>query len=1739
MKSVQEYYSELRDINPGSLSGDQKKEMYRFLQTTKPEELRTVEDHQHFIEILQKLRMATADDMKLMGKNFLNMIQSVLSVGEDGLYSNHTRFFYELVQNVDDCDYENIEDCNLDIAFRFEKDPAQMIFTYNEKGFTPENVFSITGIAEKSKNVSSDKSEIGEKGIGFKSVFGIADKVRIQSGMFSFDLYKDNFTIPYPVYQKFEPVKGTKLILEMSGSKCRGIYDELVREYMKRDTLLNKNPILFLNKLTHLRMYFDDAFRYMEFNVQRRTPEPVGELSREQDIKVSVSLADHRNGTDFTLNKEAACIRYSMPITYGKKECASRYGDQVAFDERHHNLIMIFPVSMTEKGENTEYTERGIMYSFLPTQVHLSVPILIHAPFKLDSSREFVDPQQENAWFQFTIDRLSYFLRQAYIDAAHILRENIIRYIPTKNTYLFVRDNEKINCLQLESLRGITFCEEKIFCTVDESFECASDTVTFDKEENLTREQMLSAYEILKPPYKLFIPSVPVNMGAYGCRVISSTVSRLFKAGLQDKNIFEPALQWLRISGKKVDYESLINECKAIKLYSRQVAILAQHPYRRPANAFVEQAYAAINKRELPKAEVGEDVAELEIEKGNMLQELLDGVTLAPACEAYLKKLDGLFLTVQTSQDDFMLPCKNGIVVAYGNELNSFAKFVEPYDKGHTFTASLRIRQASDKLNLIDDQEMSNDEYLKLLHAVRISLMKAYGQRMYENYIQIIHKAGADKSRFLNELIQNADDCDYPEGVIPSFSLTQSPDDVLISGYNETGFSKQNVRAITAIGESTKSVLLGHTQQIGEKGVGFKSVFGVASSVDIHSNGFHFTLTDAKPTVPMPCEHKPDEGEHRGTVMLFHMKTGLSEQFTDKRILQLCLCLRKLRSLNIFGHSISIEDTDNVRTIQMDGITYRYQRTEYSFTVSDEKALQERRTGTRILDPNQKIVCYIPEKELAQKFYLYAGLPIANIQSIVPVIIDAPFELTTSRDEILKNKWNEAIRENLYKALIQLIAKHVDDGMDALKFVGFRSREGIIKLGNFSDANENSFELNSTSWRENLQNMRILPILGRDAKTAAGSGQCTIIPDFIARLNDKTDITDYFHGTVIDTIGKAQFVPLLEYLGCKKAGDEAIYNCLSAVVNDNIRDDDFRKGLYQYLSNNQGNVIFPGIGRKVFSLNIFPTRTSEGLQYTKFDNTLYFSKEYPTKAGFKILDTSIMGTDIAQAILSQVNTRLPELTSDVIRIHYQDNIVKILEGSASDASKVAFLQKEYRNSYQSLARCQYTLTGMKDKIPLLMADGSYKTGAKFINTKDDDFEGSLIRRLIVDDSCKDLAKFLRLGSIRDIHYSDIDFEIDEITDDDVEDLDVLNNYAEIARSLRLNGLLSEDQIDYYNLGYADTTPSGNDEIQSEEFPDQPIKDQYRLRNHIHSEWDNKNPYEERTYTVWRPHTQISEQKEYVLSTYRSRNNPRYCFCQMCGKITSAHYIEVRSIEREPVYAWPQMNLCLCLNCSKDYVVLRSNNTIWNRFIRDMMDADPRYQHTIKIGDQQKITFTATHLAEVQELLKLENYPDHPMQRKKSGNEETLEEESVDKILKRIENKSGHAKATGYPNKDDMQLAEKVSFTVTKSNPPSGINLYLKSGECNASGIYSAGMLTVLKGSKISSVTSISCPVHIRQIRVENRPVIDRNHIVQRDFVFASPLSAAQFVTGYSANGYEIWNDRNGVSLNTLLKQYRV
>ena len=98
-------------------------------------------------------------------------------------------------------------------------------------------------------------------------------------------------------------------------------------------------------------------------------------------------------------------------------------------------------------------------------------------------------------------------------------------------------------------------------------------------------------------------------------------------------------------------------------------------------------------------------------------------------------------------------------------------------------------------------------------------------------------------THFILELVQNADDNDYgvnmmqqTADVVPSLHFLIEPD-CIAAFNNEVGFTEQNIRALCDIGRSTKGKhKLGY---IGQKGIGFKSVFRVTDKPGIHSNGFH------------------------------------------------------------------------------------------------------------------------------------------------------------------------------------------------------------------------------------------------------------------------------------------------------------------------------------------------------------------------------------------------------------------------------------------------------------------------------------------------------------------------------------------------------------------------------------------------------------------------------------------------------------------------------------------------------------------------------------------------------------------------------------------------------------------------------------------------------------------------------------------------------------------------------------
>ncbi|XP_031374308.1 uncharacterized protein LOC116188983 [Punica granatum] len=109
---------------------------------------------------------------------------------------------------------------------------------------------------------------------------------------------------------------------------------------------------------------------------------------------------------------------------------------------------------------------------------------------------------------------------------------------------------------------------------------------------------------------------------------------------------------------------------------------------------------------------------------------------------------------------------------------------------------------------------------------------------------------------FLMELIQNAEDNEYPEGVKPSLEFVITSRDITATGAlatllifnNEKGFAPRNIDSICSVGRSTKK---GNRKQgyIGEKGIGFKSVFLITAQPYIFSNGYQIRFSEE------PCPH--------------------------------------------------------------------------------------------------------------------------------------------------------------------------------------------------------------------------------------------------------------------------------------------------------------------------------------------------------------------------------------------------------------------------------------------------------------------------------------------------------------------------------------------------------------------------------------------------------------------------------------------------------------------------------------------------------------------------------------------------------------------------------------------------------------------------------------------------------------------------------------------------------------------
>ena len=473
-----------------------------------------------------------------------------------------------------------------------------------------------------------------------------------------------------------------------------------------------------------------------------------------------------------------------------------------------------------------------------------------------------------------------------------------------------------------------------------------------------------------------------------------------------------------------------------------------------------------------------------------------------------------------------------------------------------------------------------------------------------ENASKLTKEIHSKKLHFIFELIQNADDNEYEEHT-PTIRFIIDTDRLIIQN-NEKGFKEKNVWSLCNIGDSTKTKAMGY---IGEKGIGFKSVFMVADRVQIYSNGFQFGFNydENKPLTMITPEwinEIPDFVDPTQTNIVLYLKPEIRNKI-NKYIKEihpsLLLFLKKLRV-------IEIEERDKNKITKME----RYEKDGIVEVVYNERSYwkvvkklfevpqdidEERRKDIS----ETEIILSFPLKgdyspDISNEQFVFAYLPIREYG--FKFIIQADFILLVTREDIMNdNKWNEWLRNSISEVFIEAVREFKNDKNLKYGFFNYLPLEGEIKDDFFISLVEQIYEklreepcilTKSNNWKrpsevligdskiqeivtnENLQNFFGKEYISHEIKAKKQVLQKLGIKDF--SINDLIKCLENKEWIKIQN--DKWFARLFNYLSKKKLSDEEL---------ERLKDlDIIRLENRELTSINKGPVFFPLEKRTIY-----------------------------------------------------------------------------------------------------------------------------------------------------------------------------------------------------------------------------------------------------------------------------------------------------------------------------------------------------------------------------------------------------------------------------------------------------------------------------------------------------------------------------------------------------------------------------
>ena len=453
------------------------------------------------------------------------------------------------------------------------------------------------------------------------------------------------------------------------------------------------------------------------------------------------------------------------------------------------------------------------------------------------------------------------------------------------------------------------------------------------------------------------------------------------------------------------------------------------------------------------------------------------------------------------------------------------------------------------------------------------------------------------RPHFIFELIQNAEDNTYEnqDRYQPyiSFQLTKTDptftvdsDGALIIKNNEIGFNHDNVSAICAMGKTTKKKEQGY---IGEKGIGFKSVFRVTDNPHILSNGYRFCLPEfdegtgfgyiVPQWIDAPLEGLDLSGTH---IILPLTKKGFGYEDIEKMLQdiepEVILFLSTLQEVQIktdTGDDFTIlKDDSAIPEVQIvaegkkQGSVFSNSGGFLVCTGSFSKPASihhEKREG--IENRDVKIGFPLDENSTAvRKIFAYLPVKTTNF----PFFINADFILTSSREDIQDVPWNrcwliDCVADLIAKELLPLLKEH---DLLSVNFLEALATE----LNNLAEDKDNLFYPIFNRLSETFMNEELLPandetfISAQNAKLADSEGLIELLkPNQLSLLFKRSNVTKW----LVPVITARRSQNLWKYLRMELKIDEVDPEMFARRIDKSFlerQDDDWFIDFYKFLS---------------------------------------------------------------------------------------------------------------------------------------------------------------------------------------------------------------------------------------------------------------------------------------------------------------------------------------------------------------------------------------------------------------------------------------------------------------------------------------------------------------------------------------------------------------------------------------------